>query len=408
MNMTSDPIKKKKQTISGFLGLERNVVALLFLTLLIYSAEKLWERFLPKYFESVGATLIIIGGLGFLQNMLGAIWALQGGYIADRFGTRKSFLLFNLLAIAGYLIAIIFPSWIAVLAGMVLFSAWSNISLPASMSLIANTLGRNKTVMGISMHSFIRRIPMAVGPVIGGIIIMHYGLIHGIRISFGISVILCLVGLIFQFRLKDTKRQGYEPLHPVALWRHMDGRLKRLLFSDILIRFCEQIPYVFVVIWCLDRIKITPAHFGVLTAVEMIVAALVYIPVANYSDKLEKKPFVAITFVFFSIFPVILYFSRNYFALIIAFIIRGLKEFGEPTRKALISDFSPEETKARTYGMYYFVRDFIVSFAAFFGGFLWMKAPELNLLTAAGFGLAGTLFFILFGKDTTLPVESKS
>lgn len=393
-------IETEKQTVAGFLGLKGNVVALLIITLLIYSGEKLWERFIPEYFETIGATVLIIGGLGFLQNMLGAIWALEGGYLTDRFGTKRSFFLFNLLAIAGYLIAIIFTNWIAVFIGMIFFSAWSTISLPGSMSLITEALGNKKTVMGISMHSFIRRIPMAAGPVTGGLIIMRFGVIHGIKISFAISVLFCLTGLVFQFRIKDQKKQEYDPVHPLVLWRHMDTRLKRLLFSDILIRFCEQIPYVFVVIWCLDKIKISPANFGVLTAVEMIVAALIYIPVANYSDKLGKKPFVVITFFFFSIFPLILFLSRSYFALMIAFIIRGLKEFGEPTRKALITELCPRETMARTFGLYYFVRDFTVSFAAFFGGLLWREGPGMNLLSATGFGLIGTLFFIFFGKIT--------
>jgi MFS family permease len=392
-------IKSENRSLVGFLGLKKNIVLLLVITLLIYSGEKLWERFLPKYFETIGATVLIIGGLGFLQNLLGAIWALQGGYLADKFDTRKSFFLFNILAIGGYLIAIIFTHWIAVFIGMIFFSAWSNISLPGSMSLITEALGRKKTVMGISMHSFIRRIPMAVGPIIGGIIIMHYGIIHGIKISFSISVLLCLAGMIFQFRMKDMKKNKYESVHPLLLWRQMDVRLKNLLVSDILIRFCEQIPYVFVVIWCLDRVKISPAHFGLLTAIEMITAALVYIPVASFSDKLEKKPFVIITFIFFTIFPLILYFSRSFYALIVAFIIRGLKEFGEPTRKALITDFCPSDTKARTFGLYYFIRDFTVSFAAFLGGLLWMKSPAMNLISAACFGAIGTLFFTFYGKS---------
>lgn len=399
IEITDTEIKEEKQTAAEFLGLKGNVVSLLIITLLIYSAEKLWERFLPKYFESIGATVLIIGGLGFLQNMLGAIWALQGGYLADRYGSRKSFFLFNFLAIAGYLIAIIFTNWFAVFIGMIFFSAWSNISLPGSMSLIIDALGNKKSVMGISMHSFIRRIPMAVGPLIGGFMIMHFGVIHGIKISFAISIFLCLSGIIFQFRIKDQKKQEYKFIHPVLLWRQMDVRLKRLLVSDIFIRFCEQIPYVFVVLWCLDNLKISPAHFGLLTAVEMIVAALVYIPVASFSDKLERKPFVVITFFFFTIFPLILFFSKSYSVLLIAFTIRGLKEFGEPTRKAMITDFCPSETRARTFGLYYFVRDFVVSFAAFLGGLLWMQSPKLNLLSATCFGALGTLFFILFGKE---------
>lgn len=241
---------------------------------------------------------------------------------------------------------------------------------------------------------------MAVGPIAGGILITSYGLIAGIRAAFIVSLILCLLGMVLQLFVKDRSAHTYQPIHPVALWRQLDPRLKNLLVSDILIRFCEQIPYVFVVIWCLDVIKVSPGQFGLLTALEMITAALIYIPVASFSDRTERKPFVVITFIFFTIFPVILFFSTSFTALVIAFVIRGLKEFGEPTRKAIILDLCPTEAKARGYGLYYFVRDFIVSFAAFFGGFIWKVSPAFNFFTAAAFGVIGTLIFVLYGKGT--------
>lgn len=390
------------QRLAEFLGLRRNIVYLLTLTLLMLTGEKLWDRYLPEYLEGIGATALIIGALGFLQNLLSAFWALPGGYLSDRLGHRRSFLLFNIMAIGGYGFAIFFTNWIAVFIGMIFFSAWSSVSLPASMSLITSSLGHSKTAMGISMHSIIRRIPMAIGPIIGGILITQYGLVSGIKIAFTISVIFCLLGMIFQLFLKDATAGSYQPIHPVALWRRLDPRLKNLLVSDILIRFCEQIPYVFVVIWCLDVIKITPSAFGVLTAIEMATAALIYIPVASFSDRIERKPFVVITFIFFTIFPVILYFSKSFAALAIAFIIRGLKEFGEPTRKAIILDLCPTDAKARGYGLYYFVRDLIVSFAAFLGGWIWKQSPAFNFFTAAAFGVLGTLLFVFYGKGTTI------
>lgn len=393
-------LKRIIQNIKGFLGLKRNIGVLLLFTFLIFTGEKLWDRYLPKYLESIGASIMLIGGLGFLQNMLSAFWALQGGYLSDRIGTRKSFFLFSITAIAGYILAIVFTNWIAVFIGMIFFSAWSSISMPASMALIAKTLGNSKTSMGISLHSIIKRIPMAISPFIGGLIIVQYGMINGIKISFAISIFFCLLGMLFQAKIREDTGPKYESISLVSLWKQMDVRLKNLLVSDIFIRFCEQIPYVFVVIWCLNIVKISPVEFGVLTAIEMITALLIYIPVAHYSDKLERKPFVAITFIFFTVFPVILYFSISYFALIIAFIIRGLKEFGEPTRKAMITDLCHEKVKARTIGLYYFVRDVIVSFAALLGGWLWSQKPELNLFTATMFGMLGTLFFIFFGKGT--------
>ncbi|KXK49411.1 MAG: Major Facilitator Superfamily protein, partial [Chlorobi bacterium OLB5] len=267
-----------------FLGLKRNIVLMLGLTVLMYTGEKLWERFIPKYLDGLGASILIIGAFGFLQNFLGAVWALPGGYISDHLGSRKAFLVFSILAIFGYTIAIVFNSWIAVFAGMLFFFGWSNVALPGSMSLITKTLGKGKTVMGISMHSLIRRLPMALGPVIGGVLIGSFGLITGIKIAFGISILLSLIGIVFINKLTtDERPEKTEKLHPAELWKTFDSKLKNLLVSDILVRFCEQIPYVFVVIWCLNIVKVSASDFGVLTAIEMVTSALIFIPVASYS-----------------------------------------------------------------------------------------------------------------------------
>ena len=82
-----------------FLGLRRNIVYLLSLTILILTGEKLWDRYLPKYLEGIRAITLIIAALGFLQNILNAFWSLPGGYISGRLGHRKSFFLFSLMAV---------------------------------------------------------------------------------------------------------------------------------------------------------------------------------------------------------------------------------------------------------------------------------------------------------------------
>ena len=95
-----------------------------------------------------------------------------------------------------------------------------------------------------------------------------------------------------------------------------------------------------------------------------------------------------------------LFLARNLLKgwLVLAFILRGLKEFGEPTRKALIMDLAPEGQKAAMFGLYYLLRDVIVSVAAFGGAFLWQIGPATNLLVAFSCGVAGTIGFAIWGK----------
>jgi len=192
--------------------------------------------------------------------------------------------------------------------------------------------------------------------------------------------------------------------NPLRALADMSHDLRALLISDILVRFCEQIPYAFLAIWCLDYVGITPVQFGALTAIEMATAMLVYIPVAYLADRSGKKPFVAITFVFFTLFPLVLMLSRSMPMLILAFVIRGLKEFGEPTRKALIMDLAPEGRKASTFGVYYLLRDVIVSVAAFGGALLWRMSPTINFSAAFVFGVLGTIWFLARGRDLGRPV----
>jgi len=197
--------------------------------------------------------------------------------------------------------------------------------------------------------------------------------------------------------------------NPLKLFKLMNPTMKGLLVSDILVRFCEQIPYAFVVVWCMKTIAepVTALQFGVLTTLEMTTAVLVYIPVAYLADRSTKKPFVVVTFIFFSLFPLVLIFSRSFEWLMVAFILRGLKEFGEPTRKALIMDLSPDNCKAGMFGLYYLIRDVFVAAAALGGAFLWQISPETNLLTAFVFGIIGTLGYALFGRDIHVPLNNK-
>jgi MFS family permease len=404
--------------ISGFLGLQRSTVGVLAMVVLVGMGERMAERFLPIYIMALGGGALAIGLLQAMDNLLSALYSFPGGYLSDRIGTKRSLLVFNLVAMAGFALVILIPAWQAVLAGAVLFISWSAISLPATMSLIYKVLPRNKRTMGVSMHSLVRRIPMALGPLLGGLFIGIWGERDGVRIAFGAALAMAAVALLLQqWMIADdtpsaTSSAGACDLtperNPLKLMRLMDPAMKSLLVTDILIRFCEQIPYAFVVVWSMKTIAqpVSAFQFGLLTTIEMATAVLVYIPVAYMADRSTKKPFVLVTFIFFTFFPLALLYSRSFEWLIVAFILRGLKEFGEPTRKALIMDLSPDSCKAGMFGLYYLIRDFFVAGAALGGAFLWQISPQTNLITAFVFGIIGTVGFALFGRD--MPVLNHS
>ncbi len=391
--------------ISEFLALRRNTSLLLVALVLAGTGEKLWLGFAPKYIETLGGGILIIGLFDALQTLLGAIYAYPGGWLTDHWGQRKSLLLFSVISIAGYLLVLAWPSWLALLLGSFLFLAWSALSLPATLSVVATSLQGHRHTMGVGVQSMIRRVPMMLGPLLGGWLLTRFGWTDGVRYALALCIAMSLLTLTFQWFMFEpdgqaaAARKENPPATAISFFgvvKTFTPALRELLVSDILIRFCERLPYAFVILWAMDSGGVTPQQFGYLVAFEMVTAMFCYIPVAHLADKHGRRPFVLLTFVFFTLFPLTLLWAHNFTWLALAFVVRGLKEFGEPARKALIIGEAAPELRARTYGAYYLIRDCTVTSGSFLGAWLWSVSPAANFIGAAACGALGTLWFWWF------------
>jgi len=70
-------------SIADFLALRRNTALLLVALVMAGTGERLWLGFAPKYLETLGATVLVIGLFDALQTFLGAVYAWPGGWLTD-------------------------------------------------------------------------------------------------------------------------------------------------------------------------------------------------------------------------------------------------------------------------------------------------------------------------------------
>jgi len=211
------------------------------------------------------------------------------------------------------------------------------------------------------------------------------------RTGFFLSILLSVLMLLGLWRAFRAHRAA-EGARPAGGGKvRLQPALVRLLTADCLIRLCEGLPEVFLVVWALEIARVSPARFGLLTSVLMVTAILSYLPAAMLAERAEKKPFVVLTYLFFTLFPLAVVFSHSFIALAGAYVIGGLREIGEPARKALIVDLAVSDP-GRTVGLYYSIRGFAVAGAAAIGGALWTVRPDLTFYVAAALGAAGTLW----------------
>lgn len=389
---------KDRRALAEFFGLRRDLVLLLIAIFAIGAGEELWMRFIPKYLQALGATVFVIGTFDAIRTLLGAIYAYPGGLVVDRWGFRRAFIAFNILSIFGYAIVLLVPHWGAVICAMFLFLSWTCFSLPATFSLIAETLEANRHSMGIGMQSVIKRLPIMIAPLLGGMLIDRFGMISGVRIGLAVSILISTATIGVQRQVREVSPSG------VASWERWTFRrsltsfnapLRRLLLSDILIRFCERIPFAWVVIYAMDQVGIDAKQVGILTTIEVLVATICIVPASHFADKYGREPFVFVTFIMFTLFPVALWLSGSFAMLALAFAIRGLKEFGDTSRKALIIGYSDPQRRGQMIGAYYLVRDLIVSAGALLGALLWKFGPGINFASATIFGAIGTVYYFI-------------
>ena len=385
-------MSRGRRAVEAF-GLERNLVAVSGAVFLLALGENLWKRFIPKYLEALGAPVTAIGLFGTCQDLLDGLYQYPGGWIGDRYGRRRALVLFVALAMLGYGLYWWAPTWPVVFAGLVFVMAWSSMASPTLFAVVGDALPKERRALGFTVQSILRRIPIAVAPTLGGLAIAAYGVRGGVHLGLALTAGLAAVTLAAVWRVNIPVGRDEVPTNVVAVWRSLPTPLRWLLTSDILIRTGEGLVEVFLVLYVINIVGIGAPAYGVLVGIQATTAIVSYIPVARLADRTGRKPFVIATFVAFSAFPIAVVLAHDFTTLVGAFIVGGLREVGEPARKAMIVDLVRPSLRARSIGLYYLIRSLAIAPAAFIGGLLWKETPDLPFWMAGAIGVVGVVVF---------------
>src|SRR5262245_29033242 len=287
-------------------GLNRNVAVLMTVILVVGTGEELWARFLPAYIEDLGGGAWVVAAYGALFNLLDSVYQYPGGWAADRLGRRRSLILFTLAAAFGYFLYL-GAHWEWVIAGTFLVMAWSTLTLPSLFATIGDNLPPAQRAAGFGWQSVVRRVPTMVAPPLGGLLIGGLGLAAGVRVGLVVTIGCCLIAVLLLATLyREGPPRPHEPVHMAGVWRSFDARLRRLLVADILARWAEGIPKVFVVIYCTQNLGLSALLFGWLMTVQRTTNLVAYLPAITLGGRPNRKPFVLATLAFFALFPLML------------------------------------------------------------------------------------------------------
>src|SRR5215213_3986569 len=252
-----------------YLSLERNVSIASAAVFILGLGGRRCKNTLPKYLAALGAPTPVIGLFGTAQDFFDAVYQYPGGWMADRFGRRRAFLIFVSIASAGYVVYLLSPFWPFVFLALALAMAWQSMASPAIFAIIGDALPRERRAMGFTLQSILKRVPIVIAPIVGGALIASLGVVKGIHVALLVTLALAVVTILLVSRIKIT----VNALHKtsiVGVWQTFHGVLKRLLISDIIIRTCEGMTGVLAILYVTNIHGVSVAAYGTLIAIQMI------------------------------------------------------------------------------------------------------------------------------------------
>jgi len=420
---TVRPTARVFARVLDFFGLERNVVVNVAAGSLQALGVALWGGYLVKVLDALGAAGWMIGFYGAVGGLMAAVAPYPGGLLSDRLGRGRALVLASCLSLTGFGIYMVAPTWWWFIPGALLLSFAGSFRFMGGQALTGDRLRENRRAVSLGVQNVIGRLPGVISPPLGGAliafmvaraqrmaqgtvgrdVIQTQGLLHGFRWAVGITIVLVSVAILLQRRYYKLPPAGRDssPVHPIRILRSMRGELKRLLLADSVVRIGSGLHMIFVPLYVLNVLKRGYVEWGSLLSLMTATSVIMYIPAAKLADRAgraSRRPFVGATFLFFAAFPLALVLAPSAVWLIGVFIIAGLREFGEPARKALIMDLAGDgDGLGRRMGAYYMARGVLVFPAAFLGGLLWGWRPEAPFVLGGLISAAGLAWFVLEG-----------
>lgn len=377
------------------LGINAAGVAVLLAIFLTGVGEQLWEPLFPqylmdKYFQALIPALFAIGIYSAVKNFLEGIWYLSGGRLSQRLGARASLILFGMGPIVGYVLFLAGNSPIFAIAGTVMILTWEPLTVPATFAI----LGEKKKSMAFVLASIQKRLPKIVGPLAGTLAVGAFGVVKGLEGAVAVALGAAVLALVVQAWLV-TPGKPRAPVGGVfAVLREMNPRLHKFLAAEALTRWGDWLVRDFVVIYFTTALLHEPGQFGYFVSVQMATSLLIYLPAGAIADRGNRRLLITLTYFFFAAFPLALGFASSGPLLFAAFVVYGLREIGEPTRKAVVTALMPEGRKSEGVGVYWGLRAFAISPAPIAGALIWTYwGPQTLMWFATGFGALGLLVF---------------
>jgi MFS family permease len=346
-----------------------------------------WPLFVTTVLNANMAALGFLDGLG---DALVSISQAVSGYLSDRIRRRKIFIwsgyLCGALSRIGYSLS---GTWRHLVPFRILDRAGKIRSAPRDAMIAGLSAKENR-----GGNFGLLRTMDNLGAVCGILICVVLAGPLGYKNLFLLAALPTAVGTFMIFYLIKEQRTKQANIYKGLALKDLGGNFRLFLFLNVLFAL-GSFSYSFLLIYAKTlgfKASFVPVLYLVFTAV----AAVFSLPFGRLSDKVGRKPVLALSFILWGMVSLCFLFFQSHAAIFVAFFLYGLHKAAlEPVQKTFVADLAPAQYKASSLGGFQMAVGLCALPASLAAGLLWDKTGMFTpLFLSLGLTTASTVMLI--------------
>lgn len=395
----------------------RNIILLGLTSLLADFSSEMIQPLLPFFIVALGGAGIAIGLVGGMGDALAAIFKVMSGHWADQRRKYKRFVYlgYGFSAMAKFLFPLV-QTWQQAFVLRPVERIGKGLRDAPRDAIVSESVKESVRGKGFG----IQRMMDGTGAILGSIFvyILFVDLNISFRSVFFIAALIALTALVPLFFVKEphSLTEGMAE-HKNFSFKNLSPRLRRFIIVAVIFNLAN-FNFMFFILKASEVFK----NIGNLASYEFLrffvtsfeperiaigLPILFYIffnifdaslsaPAGALSDKIGRKPVVAIGYSLFTVCSFGFIFVGNLFTLLGLFAFYGaFKAFIDASQRAFVSDLSAVEDRATSLGAFETSTGLALIPAGLIAGFLWNINPAYTFVYGSGLSLVALFAFLL-------------
>lgn len=349
-----------------------------------------------------------LGIIGLANFLAMAAVSFPGGYLADRYGRRWLISTMTFGLAFSFIFFALAPTWHFILMGTII-QGLCLIYQPALFAMVQDSLPAERRGVGSSLIQMIHGTFNTPGPVIGGLVLLQFGLILGMRIVYLFVLVLYLIAAIWRLRLKETMTNS-EPIrfryflssYPQAfkeccinVWRTVPRSVLWLLCVQIVFMFANAQVSVINALFAINTLGI-PEDLWWLAFIPLLLTMMAAsIPIGKMIDRIGPKiPLMIAPFAFAA--SALLFAHGNFVTVMISMCLNGIVFLLlMSSAMTLTAELVKPENRGKVRGFLNFMGYVFTGIGMLLGNFFYNLLPRLPFYLTVGLTVPMAIMILL-------------